>query len=243
MLTRIGPALTDGDGVRVGFIGNTGSGKTYGLAWLAKWAANQDLVDVELIVDDKNGEPPWDGHRRTNPATAATNPPPDPEDDEGPQIIVYRGVAMDPSSTVDVEEVAKQAWALVQGEGHPAVAMVVDELRRAVSPAGREWRTPTVARAITEGRAAGLSVLWGTQSPQRIPVEAFDQSLLCIFRLGHRGRAYLERADLISLRVSEVISTLEPRQFVVVDDSGDWDGKVYEVPFVRREKTEGTDEE
>ncbi len=232
ILPRIDAALAERQGVRVGWIGNTGCGKTFGMAWLLGHIVAEDLIDVVLINDDKNRAPPWVGHRRATPSSAAANPP--GEDDEGPDVVVYRGVAMDPNTPVDIEDVAAQAWELVGMEGHPTVAFACDELRRAVSPAGREWRAPTVARAITEGRAAGLSVIWGTQSPQRIPVEAFDNSLLCVFQLGHRGRAYLERSDLISGSVSLVIAGLRPRQFLVVDDAGDWDGKIYEVPILRR---------
>lgn len=228
---RTDPALAQGEGVRVGFIGNTGCGKTFGMAWAVRHIVDEGFVNVVLVVDDKNHDPPWTGARRVNPTTAAANPP---ADDEEPNQVVYRGVAMDPAGSVSVDDVARQAWEIAAMKDHPKVALVVDELRRAVSPAGREWRAPTVARAITEGRAAGVSVLWGTQSPQRIPVEAFDNSLLCIFALGMRGRAYLEDTKMISDGVSIVVAGLAPRQFIVVDDAGDWNGRIYEVPLYRR---------
>lgn len=231
ILPSILAPLTRGDGIRVGWLGNTGQGKTFAAAWLVDEARVRNLVDVILVVDDKGGGPPvYAGTQRVNPADLGARPP-GPDDD--PCAVIYRGAAADPSQSVDVETVARQAWELALLPGRPRVLVVVDELRRAVSPAGREWRAPTVARTLGEGRAVGISMLWATQSPQRIPVEAFDQSLLCIFHLGHRGRAYLERADLISVEVSAVVAALEPRQFVVVDDAGDWDGKVYEVPLRR----------
>lgn len=223
--------LSKGEGIRVGWIGNTGQGKTYAMAWLLGEALYSGGVDVALVVDDKNGSPPWEGARRIDPAHLRSNPP---DEKEGEDVVVYRGVALNPATSVDIEEVAKQAWEIALTEGRPRVMLVVDELRRAVSPAGREWRAPAVARTLAEGRAAGISMLWGTQAPQRIPVEAFDQSLLCIFKTGHRGRAYLERGDLISQQVSAVIASLAPREFIVVDDAGDWDGVVYEIPFRRR---------
>lgn len=215
------------EGIRLGFLGNTGKGKTFGLAWVLGEMMERGLIDCALIVDDKNQDTPYPGAVRVNPAHLRERPP---GDDEDAQVVLYRGVAVDPGRSVDVEEVAAQSWELARQEGQLRVALVVDEARRAVSPAGREWRAPTVARVMTEGRAARISMLWSTQSPQRIPVEAFDNSILAIFGLGHRGRAYLERADLISPRVSAVIAALEPRQFVIVDDAGDWDGTVYIVP-------------
>jgi hypothetical protein len=228
--------LTRGEGIRVGWIGNTGQGKTFAMAWLIEEALAAGLIDVVVIVDDKNGSPPWQGARRIDPAHLRSNPP--DEETEGDEVVIYRGVAMDPRSSVDIDEVAKQGWEIAlqrDDEGNRArVMIIVDELRRAVSPAGREWRAPAVARTLAEGRAAGISMLWGTQAPQRIPVEAFDQSLLCIFKTGHRGRAYLERGDLISQQVSAVIAGLAPREFIVVDDAGDWDGVVYEIPLRRR---------
>lgn len=226
--------------MRVGWLGNTGQGKTFAMAWVLDEILDAGLEDAVLIVDDKNDDAPWPGIRRANPGTLASNPPPE-EDDAA--VVVYRGAAIDPASTVDVEEVARQAWEIArqpgeEGEGHPAVMLVVDEMRRAVSPSGREWRAPTVAKTLAEGRAAagGISIMWGTQAPQRLTVEAFDQSMLCVFKLGHRGRSYLERSDLISAQVSQVIAGLREREFIVIDDAGDWNGLVYEVPFRRRRR-------
>lgn len=231
-------ALEKGRGVRVGWLGNTGQGKTFAMAWVIDEILDAGLEDAILIVDDKNDDAPWPGIRRANPGTLAKNPP--AEDDEA-TVVVYRGAAIDPASTVDVNEVAEQAWEIARqpgedDEGHPAVMIVVDEMRRAVSPSGREWRAPMVAKTLAEGRAAagGISIMWGTQAPQRLTVEAFDQSMLCVFKLGHRGRSYLETANLISKQVSGVIAGLREREFIVVDDAGDWNGLVYEVPYRRR---------
>jgi hypothetical protein len=234
--------LEKGLGVRVGWLGNTGMGKTFAMAWVLDEILAAGLEDAVLIVDDKNDSAPWPGIRRANPGTLADNPP---AEDEEAQVVVYRGAAMDPASTVDVNEVATQAWEIArqtsgdgEDEGHPAVMIVVDEMRRAVSPSGREWRAPMVAKTLAEGRAAagGISIMWGTQAPQRLTVEAFDQSMLCVFKLGHRGRSYLERSDLISAQVSQVIAGLREREFIVIDDAGDWNGLVYEVPYRRRRR-------
>lgn len=233
--------LEKGLGIRVGWLGNTGMGKTFAMAWVIDEILDAGLEDAVLIIDDKNDGAPWPGIRRANPGTLADNPP---ADDEEVTVVVYRGAAIDPASTVDVNEVAEQAWQIArqsgqgEDEGHPAVMIVVDEMRRAVSPSGREWRAPMVAKTLSEGRAAagGISIMWGTQAPQRLTVEAFDQSMLCVFKLGHRGRSYLERSDLISQQVSAVIAGLGVREFIVVDDAGDWNGKVYEVPMRRRRR-------
>jgi hypothetical protein len=241
--------LERGLGIRVGWLGNTGMGKTFAMAWVIDEILAEGLEDAILIVDDKNDGAPWRGIRRANPGTLAGNPP--AEDDEA-TVVVYRGAAMDPAATVDVNEVAEQAWQIARqtsGEGddagHPAVMIVVDEMRRAVSPSGREWRAPMVAKTLSEGRAAagGISIMWGTQAPQRLTVEAFDQSMLCVFKLGHRGRSYLERSDLISAQVSEVIAGLAEREFIVIDDAGDWNGLVYEVPYRRRRPPADADAE
>jgi hypothetical protein len=229
------PALLEplkrGEGIRIGWLGNTRQGKTYAAAWVLEQARAQGLVDVALVVDDKDTRSAYDGLERTNPDDLQARPP---AEDEDQGTVIYRGVRLDPSETVSVNEVAEQAWDMTSMPGRPRLVLIVDELRRAVSPAGREWRAPAVARAVSEGAGARMSVLWATQAPQRIPVEAFDQSTLAIFKLGRRGRAYLERSDLISDTVSIVIAGLEPRQFVLIDDAGDWDGRVYEIPFRRR---------
>jgi hypothetical protein len=211
-------------------LGNTGQGKTFAGAWLVDEARARGFVAVTLVVDDKGSDTVFRGCARVCPADLRDRPP---GEDEAQDVIVYRGVALDPGRTVNVDDVCAQAWEINSLPERPPVLVVVDELRRAVSPAGREWRAPMVARTMAEGRAVGISVSWATQSPQRIPVEAFDNSELAIFHLGHRGRAYLERADLISADVSAQIARLAPRQFVLVDAAGDWDGRVYEIPFRR----------
>jgi len=233
------PLLKGLGGTRVGWIGNTGVGKSCGAAWFIDQARARGFADVVLIVDDKDRHTHYQGARRVNPDDAAARPPSEKED---PTAVVYRGAIMDPGRSVDVEDVCRQAWDVARSEGHPLVPVGISELRRAVSPAGREWRGPWVPKTITEGRGPGISVSWETQSPQRIPVEGFDNSVICSFQLGRRGRAYLERSDLIGPEVSAVMKNLPPRHFVVIDDAGDWDGQVYEIPL-RRSKRDPSDEE
>lgn len=226
--------MRSGQGIRVGWLGNTGKGKSYAAAWFIDELRRSNLVQVTLVVDDKDRETVYRGTQRVNPADLRARPPGEGED---PTSVVYRGVILDPTRTVDVDEVCRQAWELAGMPGGPRVLVAIGELRRAVSPAGREWRAPAAARTLAEGRGPGISLSWETQSPQRIPVEGFDNSLLCCFGLGHRGRGYLERSDLISAEVSRVVAGLPPRQFVVIDDAGDWDGVIYEIPFRRPEAT------
>jgi hypothetical protein len=230
ILPRILEPLRTGQGIRVGWLGNTGKGKSYAAAWFIEQLRRGGFVHVVLTVDDKDRATVYPGTQRVNPADLRSRPPGEGED---PTSVVYRGVILDPGRTVDVDEVCRQAWELAGMPGGPKVLVAIGELRRAVSPAGREWRAPAAARTLAEGRGPGISLSWETQSPQRIPVEGFDNSILCVFGLGHRGRAYLERADLIGAEVSAVVAGLPERQFVVIDDAGDWDGVIYEIPFRR----------
>jgi hypothetical protein len=224
------PMISGLGGFRVGWIGNTGVGKSFAAAWFIEQARRGRFADVTLVVDDKDRSTAYAGAMRVNPADLRSRPPAEGED---PGAVVYRGVILDPGRPVDVDEVCRQAWELAGMPGGPKVLVAISELRRAVSPAGREWRAPAVARTITEGRGPRISVSWETQSPQRIPVEAYDNSFLCMFKTGRKGRAYLERSDQVGRDALEAVRQLEQRQFIVIDDAGDWDGVIYEIPFRR----------
>lgn len=229
-LTKILGPLERGEGIRHGWLGDSGSGKTWANKWLVAEAVRRRLVDVVLVIDDKGPEQQYAGCARVHVEHLRAQPPAEGERDE---VIVFRGIAARTGEACEPDDVAAMAFELSLMEGEPKPLVSIDELRRAVSPAGREWRAKEVPRLFTEGRGVGVSITWTTQSPQRIPVEAFDQSeTVGLFRCGPRAINYLVRAEVITPQLAELVAGLQNGEFILVEASGAWDGYVYRAPAV-----------
>jgi hypothetical protein len=211
-------------GVRIGCVGPTGSGKSYALRALV--ADAEESVDLVYVCADKPGEgAEWNGQERIDLADCRARPLVR-RVDGGSRVVVLSG---DPFARRDVspDAVAADAWRLAAPPERFRSIVVVDELRRAA--AGQRWREPDgdLPRAFTEGRSVGISVMWGCQSPQDVPREALGQSDLLLFRLEGREGEYLRRYRLIDDDLSAVVSNLPPRAFVVRRLGVGWDGRTY----------------
>jgi hypothetical protein len=153
------------------------------------------------------------------------------------RVVIFRG-EINRGARVDVEEVAEVAWA--RAARTRKTLIVVDEL-----VAGREdlskntqWRAGVtwLPRAFTMGRSPGVGVFWGAQSPQLVPIDAFEQSsaIFC-FRLAGVGLQRLKERNYLLGGAELVIPRLhgppDPPasrgDFVLLRRGQPWNGKVY----------------
>jgi hypothetical protein len=227
-------SISQGEGSRIGLLGDSRCGKTEAARRLIKGYMKRSPGFV-YIVDDKEAQPQYEGQYRRDRADVERNPP----DPNGPRPIVFRGDRTDRAGEVDPEEIADMQWAHSQ-KREPSLT-VYDELDKAANHG--QWRRgdkhSTILWSFRRGGSSGASVLWGTQETQEVPAAAFNQSnLILVFRmqgaplrlLGDRG--YLEPRG----GVEKVIPTLPgppltpPEQrghFVALRRGQSWDGKIY----------------
>jgi hypothetical protein len=218
-----------GEGFRTGWLGDSRQGKTYAARALVEWALETGAVDLAVVLDDKLPTPQYPGTYRANVA-ALKAALPAPEEDAS--RLVFRGHTMRTGERCTSSEIA--GWALERAMERTRVLVVVDELRRAASPAGREWadRPSETARLFVEGGGLGTSIMWTTQTPQRIPAEAFDQSeTLGLFRIDGRGISYLDDLLLLDRELVRVLPRLEKGVFVLWRKGEPWDRKTYRVDW------------
>lgn len=176
-----------------------------------------------LIHDDKGARPEYPQVRYfRDPAELLALPA---EEAQQLQAAAFRGDVYT-ACICDVDQVA--ALALQLARARVPVRLVVDELERAVSPGGRELASENVRHCFTQGRALGLSVLWGTQTPQRVPREVLDQSSsVGLFRLGPRALNYLDERCLFDPAMLGTVEQLGVGEFVIWRNGHRWDGVVY----------------
>lgn len=218
-----------GEGVRVGIVGDSGTGKTH--AAQAFVAAYLERLPGYVLVADAKCERRFGGQEYASVAELAARPPA-PE----PRILSFRG---DPWSGVDLrpDEVAALAWRI--GARRRVTLTVLDELDGSAARAG-QWRRGTewIPRTFTQGRAHGLSVLWGAQAPQAAPREAFGQSdyLLCFRLAGAELRLLKERGylggvppELVPGLPGATSPPAERGAFVLLARGLPWDGQVYRL--------------
>jgi hypothetical protein len=218
------PALRQREGVRHGSFGASGSGKSYATALLLDIALTQGACDVVFSLDDKGREAQFKGILYTNPADFAARGL--PEDAPPAPHVIFRGDLRN-DVVCSAEEVAGFAWDLSRKTGI-AVAVNIDELASAATPAGREWTAPSVRKAFNQGRALGLSIFWTTQIPQRVPPEALDQcGTVFLFRLDGRALNYL--SDIVDLppEMTRILPTLERGDFLLYQPGQPWDHHIY----------------
>src|SRR5262245_7247837 len=82
ILERILEPLTRRQGLRHGLIGKTQHGKTTVNAWIINEAIRMGLIDVALILDDKDRETKYVGTERVNVADARARPPGENEEEK-----------------------------------------------------------------------------------------------------------------------------------------------------------------
>jgi DNA helicase HerA-like ATPase len=214
--------LRRSQGVRLGVIGRTGSGKTYALRKAVRAALAG--LDLAYVLTD---EPlTWGDCQIRRDLRDCRDNPLVPASAGGSSLICFEGDVFQRREE-SPEALAADAWRRCAPPYRFRVAVVVDELRSAAI--GGRWNEPggDLQRAFSQGRKVGLSVFWGTQVPQEVPREAFSQSELWLFELSGRETRYLLGLRLIDEALAEVLPRLGPRRFVVLR-SGDWDGAVYQ---------------
>ncbi|MBV9837860.1 MAG: hypothetical protein JO156_07065 [Solirubrobacterales bacterium] len=214
-----------GEGVRHGWLGDSRMGKSYAARELVDAAVAGGAATLALILDDKAPAPQYAGTVRANVDDLRARPPAEGED---PTRIVFKGHTLRTGQVVTTEEIAKLALELAMLPHPPRVLVHIDELRRATSPSGREWRDGSTPRLFSEGGGIGVSATWTTQTPQRIPAEAFDQSeTLGLFRLDGRAVRYLDDLLFLDRRLVATLPTLQLGEWALYRKGEPWDGRVY----------------
>lgn len=220
--------LAFGEAPRVGILGDSGTGKTEAARRLvAAYVAR--VPGVALVIDDKELRPRFEGQQYRDVADVRARPPA-----AEPRVLVFRG---EPSRgvQVDAESVAEFGWQLT-ARRRPAL-VVYDELERAAEDGDWLAHVKKIPAGFKQGRAVGLSSLWGTQSPQDVPRAAFEQAscILC-FRLDGLGlnllrrRGYVFEPDLestIRLLPGDELPPAERGYFVLLRRGRPWDRHVY----------------
>jgi hypothetical protein len=209
-------------------LGDTRKGKTFANAKLLEAAIATGAVAVVFSLDDKSqAAAQYAGALRANPADLMARPL---AADESAEHIIFRGHTLGTNQSCSAEDLAAFVWNQFRtaNPGVPVVANV-DELRRATTPAGREWKSPTVPILFSEGGGVLVSVNWTAQAPQRIPLEAFDQSSsLGFFQMGGRAPRYLVDQDVLTDEQAELLPRLQRGQFILRVKGYDWDRRIYQ---------------
>lgn len=222
--------LAHGEAPRIGLLGDTGTGKTFLAKAIAERAYLRDSAGVVLVADTK-GEGRFVGQAYTSVDELAVRKP-GPE----PRVIVFKA-DMFAGEPVDPEAIARLQWRLaarkIQTLG------VYDEITAAA--AYGQWRagkTSTFPRIFGQGRTVGCAVLWGTQSPQDAPREAFEQSsVIYCFRLAGQGLRKLAELDYlvgieptrISALPGDDVPPSERGLFVMLRRGRPWDRCMYRL--------------
>ena len=207
-------AETKGDGIRHGWIGTTGSGKTTSLKMLL------ERSDLFTLVHDEKG--------RESQFGAVTVTRIEDAPDEA-TMVTFKGNVFE-GTHVEAEYVASLGVNLCRAV-RQQVRIVIDELDAAVSESGTTLNSPSLKVAFGQGRALGLSVFWTTQMPQRVPGPAFDQSsTIAIGCLAAKSLNYLEERLHLDKDMIRVIPTLEVGEFVIYENGRPWNGVVYATP-------------
>lgn len=213
--------LAKGNGYRHGWIGSSGKGKTY-----ASRALIESPGGLTLIHDTSKAEPEFPGVRYF-PTTAAALAQP-VADVMDLSAIGFRGDAF-AGVTCDVEDVA--ALALIAARRKLPTRLVIDELNCAVSESGQRLTSDSLREALTAGRTMGLSIVWSTQIPQRVPGVVFDLcTTIGIFWVGAKSLNYLDERLLLDPDMIDAIAGLDVGEFVLHRDGGvPWDRTIYRV--------------
>lgn len=146
-------------------------------------------------------------------------------------MIVFRASLM---GEVSPEEIARLAAGLANRKW-PSLT-INDELDQAAR--GGQWKRGAVflPRSFIRGRSAGLSQVWGTTSPQNVPLEAFElSSEIWCFKLAGLGlrllgdREYLTGIDpgTIEQLAGYPLPTDQRGEFVRLVRGRTWDRRIY----------------
>jgi hypothetical protein len=201
-------------------LGTPRFGKTYHLQEVVSRAVELGIVQFGLIHDTKRAEPQYQGTVRDNVADLAARPL-----GEGDSRVIVFHPNPASGTRVSLEEIA--ALGLRMGRAGAAVVVVGDELYKGLRSA-RCWDGPSFAEALREGSSIGVSTAGTTQIPQSLPTEAMDLAeTTALFMLQGRSLTYAEEQLRLPPEAVSVIRNLQRGEFVLVTNTGDWDGVIY----------------
>jgi hypothetical protein len=207
-----------GDGYRHLNLGDTGTGKTWAMRELVRVPGQ-----LVLIHDDSKAEPEYPDDARYFKTTLELEQLPADQADFA--AAAFRG---DPYAgiTCEVENVAELA--VMCARARVPTRLVIDEWERAMSDGGRKLEAPSLRTALTTGRAMGLCVVGGTQTPQRLgDVVINSASSVSLFRLGPSGVNYLDERLYFDRQMLELVPRLQVGDFVIHRPGHPWDRCVY----------------
>jgi hypothetical protein len=226
-LAAILAPLRYGEGFATGLLGDSGTGKTHAAgSVIAGYLAR--VPGLAVIADSKR-EGRFEGQTFDDlGGMALSGLAPEP------RVVVLQGNPFE-GRDLDVESIARWQWKLA-ARRTPSLG-VYDELTAAtVSGQWSAGKRSAFPRTFGQGRVHRISLLWGTQSPQDVPREAFEQStsIMC-FKLAGLGLRLLGERDYLNGDVADVIQRLHDREdppeergdFVLLRRGRAWDGLIY----------------
>lgn len=221
--------LAAGEGFRLGFLGDPGSGKSFA----ARIVAREYLRRCRglVAVANSKGESGWSGEKYTDVAALRDAPP------KGRELVF----TPPPTGSLDVAEVALWQWQLATA--HRCRSLVVwDELGDAavdgewLDGGGGERGVSIIGRCFTHGRRLGMSELWGAQFAHQVPREAYETtSCLCVWRqagnalriLRLRGYTDVTAEAAILALPGDDVPPAKRGAFVLLRRGRPWDGHLY----------------
>lgn len=213
--------LAAGEGIRIGPLGVSGSGKTTTIRNFIAAALATNAVHMVIVHDVKGPAAQYPGVVAHEADELIHNPP-----KFWPALRVLRRRSLEHIPSVELA-----AKLTLHASYHAVPTMlVVDEFSRATTPAGREFVAPSVGLLLSEGRALRASLVWSAQIPQRVPPVAFDQSRILLHRQGPRAISYLVDQNVIDARTADTVSSLKTGEFIIAAADEDADEFIYVVP-------------
>jgi hypothetical protein len=205
-------------------VASPGAGKTFWTAALVRHTVEHGVADVAFVHDGKDPAPQADyvklGPVFPTVAALAAAPP------EGPMPIAVVFHSVDKIETLDGVTTAARDLS-VDGL---RVCAALDEIYDGMS--GRQTfisgtEGPT-SEAFRKGRSRGISVIAGTQIPQTLPTDITDLAdTIAVGRLKRRSLRYIERTWDLEPEMVAAIRGLQRGEFVLLDDTSEWDRTVY----------------
>lgn len=219
--------LATGEGVRIGLLGDPGSGKT----WAARALIDEYLSrsrGIVAVADSKGEGGEWfvGGDPGVFRDVAEL----------GARAVADRRIVFTPDpfgEPLSLESVARWQWSVARRRCRSLV--VYDEISDGCED-GEFLDGQAMRRAFTHGRRVGISVVWGAQYAQLVPRAAWEcSSHVLVWRQAGNALAILKRRGYLEGGVERVILGLPgdlppPRErgaFVLLRRGRPWDGAVY----------------